>query len=134
MRTSTTRKCDHSSDRTWETLPNAIRKARPVASPNSTSMYESPTLGPGPAGAAGAVSVLATHTTRLRGRSAVTGSDERPELSAIYITSIPRLAAPPCGACRQVLAEFGNPLISFLGQEGRQTVPLSELLPIPFVP
>jgi len=66
--------------------------------------------------------------------SAVTGSDQRPELSAIYITSNPRLAVPPCGACRQVLAEFGNPLISFLGQEGRQTMPLSDLLPIPFLP
>jgi len=39
---------------------------------------------------------------------------------------------PPCGACRQVLKEFGNPLVSFEGPDGRQTSALAELLPFPF--
>ena len=65
--------------------------------------------------------------------SAVTASDRRPELVAIYITSDPPMVAPPCGACRQALAEFGNPQVSFIGEKGRCTMPLAELLPVPFV-
>lgn len=64
--------------------------------------------------------------------AAVTASDGRPQLSAVYITSVPRVPAPPCGACRQVLAEFGNPLVSFLGDTGRRTMALADLLPIAF--
>ncbi|MFC7337387.1 cytidine deaminase [Haloferula chungangensis] len=35
----------------------------------------------------------------------------------------------PCGACRQVLAEFGNPRILLVGKHGRAEFQLSELLP-----
>lgn len=42
-------------------------------------------------------------------------------------------ALPPCGACRQVLAEFGpDALIIFQGPEGFKEVPLAELLPETF--
>jgi cytidine deaminase len=43
--------------------------------------------------------------------------------------------AAPCGACRQVLAEFGLDLvIEGVGSRRTQTWPLSELLPVSFGP
>jgi cytidine deaminase len=45
------------------------------------------------------------------------------------------LAVPPCGACRQALAEFGvDARVEFLGADGRWlTVTVAELLPHRFV-
>ncbi|RJR47058.1 MAG: cytidine deaminase [Deltaproteobacteria bacterium] len=40
---------------------------------------------------------------------------------------------PPCGACRQVLAEFGpDAVVIFQGQNGLEEVPLFQLLPHTF--
>ena len=64
--------------------------------------------------------------------AAVTGSKTTPQLAAVYITNSPAVAAPPCGACRQVMAEFGNPWVSFTGGDHRLTMPLGELLPVSF--
>ena len=64
--------------------------------------------------------------------AAVCGSPAPPVLAAVYVTSDPPVAASPCGACRQVLAQFGNPLVSFEAEGGRVVVPLSELLPLAF--
>jgi cytidine deaminase len=61
--------------------------------------------------------------------SAVSATSGKPEITAIYITNYPPVAAPPCGACRQVLAEFGDPVVSFLSGQSRRTMRLSELLP-----
>jgi cytidine deaminase len=49
-------------------------------------------------------------------------------IRALFIsTDVP---ATPCGACRQVLAEFGgDSVVSFLTEGGRRRVPLAELLP-----
>ncbi len=42
-------------------------------------------------------------------------------------------ACPPCGACRQVIHEFGeDTVIIFYGQEGLVQRPLEELLPVGF--
>lgn len=60
--------------------------------------------------------------------SAVAASEGRPTLRAAYITK----PAVPCGACRQVLAEFGNPFVSYETKQGRRITRLSELLPGPF--
>lgn len=40
---------------------------------------------------------------------------------------------PPCGACRQVIREFGpEALVIFRGEEGWLEVPITELLPYAF--
>src|SRR6266571_7680033 len=64
--------------------------------------------------------------------AAICGSEGPRVLVACYLVSDPPGPAPPCGACRQVLKEFGNPLVSFEGPDGRQTSALAELLPFPF--
>lgn len=45
------------------------------------------------------------------------------------------LAVPPCGACRQALAEFGiDGLVGFLGADGTwQSIPVAALLPHRFM-
>ena len=66
--------------------------------------------------------------------SAVTSCpDGPPEIVAVYVCTDPDVVAPPCGACRQVLAEFGrNAIVSYHGKRGRQRLPLSDLLPESF--
>lgn len=56
-------------------------------------------------------------------------------LTAVAITSDPEATTPPCGACRQVLSEFGDDsLIVFFPKDGIFTpMPLSHLLPEKFV-
>lgn len=59
-------------------------------------------------------------------------SHEGPEmrLVALAVVSDRPGALPPCGACRQVMAEFGpEALIIFPGPEGLKEMPLAELLP-----
>ncbi len=43
-------------------------------------------------------------------------------------------ASPPCGACRQVLAEFIVPdaPVTFPAADGMRTMPFSALLPLAF--
>jgi cytidine deaminase len=63
----------------------------------------------------------------------VLGAKRRPVAVAIVVDS--RTPTPPCGMCRQVLAEFGEPTLpvasrTLAGVEGRWT--LGELLPHAF--
>lgn len=67
--------------------------------------------------------------------SAVAGSKSRPELAVVFIVTDPEVPGSPCGACRQVLAEFGpEALVSFVGSEGRMRASVAELLPNRFAP
>jgi len=53
-------------------------------------------------------------------------------IAAVAVANLNRKASPPCGACRQVLAEFiepGAPVI-FPVAEGARTMAFSELLPL----
>jgi cytidine deaminase len=58
------------------------------------------------------------------------------KLEAVAIVTDTEAPTPPCGACRQVLREFGAdlPVVSATTQGWQVTHPLSELLPFSFGP
>ena len=55
-------------------------------------------------------------------------------IAAVAIANLNGLASPPCGACRQVLAEFVLPdaPVVFPVADGMRTMAFSELLPLGF--
>jgi homotetrameric cytidine deaminase len=55
-------------------------------------------------------------------------------IKAVAVTNLNEAASPPCGACRQVLAEFILPEapVVFPAVDGVQTMPFSALLPLAF--
>ena len=55
-------------------------------------------------------------------------------IAAVAIANLNGLASPPCGACRQVLAEFIQPgaPVAFPMADGMRTMAFSELLPLGF--
>ncbi|ACB39000.1 cytidine deaminase [Pyrobaculum neutrophilum] len=57
------------------------------------------------------------------------------DIEAVVVYTDTEEPTPPCGACRQVIAEF-NPdaLIVMAGRSRTYTAKLSELLPNPFTP
>jgi cytidine deaminase len=52
-------------------------------------------------------------------------------VTAIAVANLNRKASPPCGACRQMLAEFALPdaPVMFPGADGVRTMKFSEILP-----
>ena len=60
------------------------------------------------------------------------GSDKI-DIRAIAVVNSENVPCSPCGACRQVIWEFGrDALIIFLGSQGWQTSTIKELLPSGF--
>ena len=55
-------------------------------------------------------------------------------IAAVAVANLNGLPSPPCGACRQVLAEFIEPdaPVVFSAAEGKRTMTFSELLPLGF--
>ncbi|MBD5605233.1 MAG: cytidine deaminase [Candidatus Eremiobacteraeota bacterium] len=54
--------------------------------------------------------------------------------AAIAVAGPPGVTTPPCGACRQVLAEFGRDLrLSYATADGTVTTTVGDLLPATFV-
>lgn len=55
-------------------------------------------------------------------------------IAAIAVTNLNGKSSPPCGACRQMLAEFVEPdaLVVFPVDGGSRVVPFSALLPLAF--
>lgn len=51
------------------------------------------------------------------------------KLDAVAVVADTAVPISPCGACRQVLAEFGDPLICLANRSERIVYRLSELLP-----
>lgn len=52
---------------------------------------------------------------------------------AVAVVNKNNVACSPCGACRQVIAEFGpDAIVIFRGQEGHEEAPISKLLPESF--
>jgi cytidine deaminase len=55
-------------------------------------------------------------------------------IAAVAVANLNSAASPPCGACRQMLAEFVQPeaLVVFPAAEATQTMRFEELLPLAF--
>lgn len=62
--------------------------------------------------------------------SAVSQSKSGLKIRAIAVVNDQNVPCSPCGACRQVIAEFGpDAVVFFQGAEGWKELPISELLP-----
>jgi cytidine deaminase len=55
-------------------------------------------------------------------------------IEAVVVANLNDAASPPCGACRQMLAEFTLPdaPVAFPSVESVCTIPFSDLLPLAF--
>jgi homotetrameric cytidine deaminase len=55
-------------------------------------------------------------------------------IAAVAVANLNDAASPPCGACRQVLAEFVLPdaPVLFPASDGARNMPFSEILPLAF--
>ncbi len=61
--------------------------------------------------------------------AAVAASKRKPEIVAVAVLNHRGVACSPCGACRQVIAEFGpKAVVSYLGAGGIVTRTMKELL------
>lgn len=56
------------------------------------------------------------------------------EFESIAVAGVPGEPCPPCGNCRQILNELGDPRVILDGSEGPTSRPLSMLLPHAFGP
>ncbi|MGA9668479.1 MAG: cytidine deaminase [Terracidiphilus sp.] len=56
------------------------------------------------------------------------------KIAAVAVANLNNAASPPCGACRQVLAEFILPdaPVIFPAADGPRVLPFAELLPLAF--
>jgi len=80
-----------------------------------------------------ASSPLAICAERTAIASAVAAEGPEMRLRAVAVVNAEGNACSPCGACRQTIAEFGDPLVVFVG-EADEIIELraSELLPYGF--
>ena len=55
-------------------------------------------------------------------------------IRAVAVANLNDAASPPCGACRQMLAEFAAPdaLVVFPAADGKRTMRFDEVLPLGF--
>ena len=66
--------------------------------------------------------------------SAVSQFGPEVRIEAVAVANLNNAASPPCGACRQVLAEFILPdaPVIFPTADGSRVLPFAELLPLAF--
>ena len=57
-----------------------------------------------------------------------------PKIVAIAVTNAASAPCPPCGACRQVMAEFvtADAVVTFPGERGWETMPFAQIFPNSF--
>jgi len=66
--------------------------------------------------------------------AAVAASRKKPEIAAVTVVNQRQVPCSPCGACRQVIAEFGpNAVVWYLGRQGIIARTMRELLVDGFV-
>ena len=70
--------------------------------------------------------------------AAVAASNVKPQgkikLVAVAVATVPESAAAPCGACRQVIWEFGNDaVVYYQGENGITEKTIAQLLPDGFI-
>ena len=55
-------------------------------------------------------------------------------IAAIAVANLNDAASPPCGACRQMLAEFALPdaPVIFLAADGARVIPFADILPLAY--
>lgn len=65
---------------------------------------------------------------------AVTQFGPKIRIAAVAVANLNRMPSPPCGACRQMLAEFAEPeaSVAFPSVGGIKTMTFSEILPVGF--
>ena len=65
---------------------------------------------------------------------AITRFGPKIRITAAAVINLNKAASPPCGACRQVLAEFADPkaLIAFPLKSGMRVMTFDEILPCAF--
>lgn len=62
--------------------------------------------------------------------AAVAATGGKPVIRAVAVATDPEVACSPCGACRQVIAEFGkDSKVYYKGPDGIKELSLAELLP-----
>src|SRR5258706_16380525 len=65
--------------------------------------------------------------------SAVAAEGPETKIRAVAVTNAAKVACSPCGACRQVIFEFGpNATVVFQGEKGFVSMAAGELLPSGF--
>ena len=62
--------------------------------------------------------------------TAVASLGSKMRIEEIAVVNDHNVACSPCGACRQVIYEFGpNAIVHFQGANGPKTLPITDLLP-----
>lgn len=65
---------------------------------------------------------------------AAVAAGPKPKVVAVAVTNSQNIACSPCGACRQVIAEFGpNAVVFYQGPDGIKELSMKELLPDCFI-
>jgi len=65
--------------------------------------------------------------------TAVHSAGVKPKIRAVAVVNGDELPCSPCGACRQVIFEFGeNAIVIFKGQQSYLEMPIQDLLPESF--